>query len=286
MALAVLTMAGQWLLTDNRRLRVAKKRSAALSQKLLTLPPQSPDRPILSATASDVQKRLVGAAMVPVGLLLGPLVVIFLWLPLRVDPAVTPPPPGRPMTVTAYVDPNYSQPIRFDSGATQLLPETPMTQDVPTARGALLQLRSDAASPQNSEGLSFFDQLTLRTVRQQLVDDLDRYVAEPQPLAWRVLPGQEPGIYPLALHCPGQPPLTLTIAIGQHTLPQPKEFQPPTASPIGRVEVTYPPLLEQDLVFAKPFARFGWHYDIGWLGVYLLAYIPAMFLSRWLLRVP
>jgi hypothetical protein len=41
-----------------------------------------------------------------------------------------------------------------------------------------------------------------------------------------------------------------------------------------------------DRIFWAPFARFGWSWDAGWLGVYLAVYLPIMFALRFILRLP
>ena len=62
----------------------------------------------------------------------------------------------------------------------------------------------------------------------------------------------------------------------------------PSTGPIKSLKVEYaPPTRKQ--IFWSPFFFMGKHrlayFDIGWLGVYLLAYLPVMFVSKRVLRV-
>ena len=57
-----------------------------------------------SQAVIEVQTRTFLAALVPLAVLLGPMILTFLWLPARVDPAVASPPAGSSFSVTATVD--------------------------------------------------------------------------------------------------------------------------------------------------------------------------------------
>ena len=86
-ALAALTLVLQKFITDNRRLLEAKRRAAELNAEAETLPKDSPRRAALVRLASPVQWRTLAAAMAPIGILLGPMVMTFTWFTERVDPA-------------------------------------------------------------------------------------------------------------------------------------------------------------------------------------------------------
>ena len=94
----------------------------------------------------------------------------------------------------------------------------------------------------------------------------------------------EPGIYEVKLNTANTPTVRLHVAVGERSLPQATSLSPDPSS-IQSVEVVYPPKLEKDLLLARPFQSLGWHWDIGWLGVYLAAYLPTMLLCRAVLRV-
>ena len=84
--MAVLTLAVEKLFTDTHGLREAKRRAAALNKIANSLPPESPQHTAMQRLAEPVPLRTLAAAMVPVGILLGPMVMPFFWLKERVDP--------------------------------------------------------------------------------------------------------------------------------------------------------------------------------------------------------
>ena len=92
--LALVTMAVQKWATDNRRLREAKRRAKALEAEAASLRKNSLRRAALLRLAAPVQMRLVAAAMVPIGILLGPMILSIVWLAERMDPAKWNAPPG------------------------------------------------------------------------------------------------------------------------------------------------------------------------------------------------
>jgi hypothetical protein len=51
-------------------------------------------------------------------------------------------------------------------------------------------------------------------------------------------------------------------------------------------QVNYRPRSEADRLFWQPFKAVGWAWDAGWLGAYILIYVPLMILAKFLLRVP
>ncbi len=106
-AMAALTMVGQWLLTDNGRLVEAKRRSALLQKQAAVLPAGSRRRLALTSLAGGVQGRVFVAALVPLCLLLGPMIMTFLWFPARVDPASWNASPGAAVNVVATLDSGF-----------------------------------------------------------------------------------------------------------------------------------------------------------------------------------
>jgi hypothetical protein len=58
------------------------------------------------------------------------------------------------------------------------------------------------------------------------------------------------------------------------------------ASPIRMVKVVYvEPKTQGGRAFWTPLAALGWPWDAGWLLLYIVAYLPAMLLCRWALRL-
>ncbi|MDL5045321.1 PEP/pyruvate-binding domain-containing protein [Oscillatoria amoena NRMC-F 0135] len=287
-AIAVGTMVLQRILTDHHRLSAAKRRAQQLQDELKSLDPKSAMARHIRQLTQPVQYRLLGAAMVPLGLLLGPLVLVFLWLPARVDPAVTPPAPGSRIVVKAEVDGDWVTPIRLAADSVRLPLGIDATQQVRPIRGALISLRREWSTAAGDPSLPWHVSAAGDVTREQLIADLDRFLEQPIPtqsIAWpAVLPDRE-GVYTISLQTVDHPPIELRVAAGHETLPQPTISQFPTG-PVREVSIVYPGKRPAELIFLAPFAQWGWGFDIGWLGVYLLAYVPLMFLSKLLLRVP
>ena len=62
------------------------------------------------------------------------------------------------------------------------------------------------------------------------------------------------------------------------------KFPPPKHSPV--FWIPYGVLAASTGSEQLPWPLSFLQHDLGWLGVYLLAYLPAMFLSRLLFRIP
>lgn len=297
-ALAVLAMLGQRLLTDNRRLRTAKRRAADLRNKAKTLPVGSPRREAMLRLAAPVPWRLAGAAMVPLAILLGPMVVSFLWYPERVDPASANPSPGATVYVVACIDGKHADEVTLESSPELTLdPLTPETQRPEPIRAVLedrlVQWQRDSDLSQYPWEL----QEAGRSAADWLVDDLRRFLDGPMPpqhLAWTLTSPDEPGRYPISVTT-GENRLETAAVVGDACPPEPRDDL--GEGPVQAVRSTDPesPLLWVRVSYSQPKQAGGevfwapvagaWPRDIGWLGVYLLAYLPAMFLCRWLLRL-
>jgi len=305
--LALLTMVGQRLLTDNRRLLAAKQRANGLRREAAQLPTESPRRVALARAAAGVQPRLLGASFVPLAVLLGPMVMSFVWLPDRVDPVSWNPPPGAVAHVTAEVDGEYSGDIRFDDDAALVLDEqTPAVQSTPPIRAVLTRLlarwQGQADVPEGSQ----------RDVSPAMIADLQAYLdadggLPPRQLAWTIQTPETPGRYTIALAADNASPVRTSLVVGDRFPPQPKEdlgdgrgplqvVEVDGNSPVRHVVVTYQFTREfGDRKFFVPLAGvasqtldgWGWaQWDAGWLLTYIVVYLLTLLPVRWLLRIP
>ncbi len=304
--MAVLVMAVQRVTTDNRRLLVAKERAARLRTEAMTLPSDSPRRTMLLATAAPVQWRIMGASFVPLAVLLGPMIMSVCWLMDRCDHPNER--PGVDATLRVLVDGDATAPITFSADAgMQLDEQTPAIQAVPPIRATLLALRqrwSQSAPP--AADVAWDLRAAAVSAREATLADLDAYLAEPisaQLLVWKVTTSTTPGRHLVRLST-GTPAQTVEIplVLGA-TLPgEPLTFLPdgkfqgwrqivrPVNSPFHEVMVvTSDPgktvASSEPPPFCQPFLMLGWSWDMGWIMLYLVTYLPAMFLARWLLRV-
>ena len=284
-SLAALTMIAQWLLVDNRQLREAKRRAAVLMGEASTLPAGSPRRAALRRLAAPVNVRLLAAAMLPISLLLGPMIMTFLWFPARVDPASWNAAPGTTVKVIAAVDCSHRGAVTLEVASPAHVADSwPPEGKLPLMAEALDQLLAADASDE-----LWADVVDSDRPRAELRADLKKQIGAglpPQNIWWRIKtpPGAE-GSFPVTISTPGATPLKLEIVLGNRCPPASEEVLADTASPIRSAMVDYPPPKARR-IFWTPLAMFGNNqWDAGWLLTYLLAYLPVMFFLRWILRI-
>ncbi|MCH5376521.1 MAG: hypothetical protein JJ992_21340, partial [Planctomycetes bacterium] len=307
-ALALLAMISQRVLTDNRRLLAAKQRANRLRRETESLPTDSPRRVALTRAASGVQSRLLAASLVPVAMLLGPMMMSFVWLSERIDPASWNPPPGATVHVVAETDDEYVGEVHLETDAAlELDAQTPAAQATQAVRAVLTNLlakwEEDAATEDESAA----------EIPPPLVEDLREYLAgrlPPRQLSWTIRTPSEPGRYPIALVAgDATRPVRTSLVLGDRFPPEPKtdlgdgrgplqtvQVQAQAGTPIRRVTVTYQfPRTLGDRVFFAPLKRIplqvledrGWsNWDAGWLLTYIAAYLAVLLPLRWFLRIP
>ncbi len=288
-ALAVTVLLVQKFATGNRRLLAAKRwvKDRAKPQAAVTL-------------------RTLSAAMVPVGILLGPMVIPFVWFGQRVDPALASSPPGSAVQIVATVDGEWTAPVRIEVPPPLVVDETtPAAATLPPLRPTLERLlalyRQPHASPSDPWELSVAPDLG----RQQTADDLEVYLAAgipPQPLRWLIRspeavegdpsPG---GKHAITVSTADNSPLTAVVVLGDEYPPAPRSIRPGASSPIKELRVIYPPPKEEPvfwrpLAFLEgaasiPFASRLAAIHVGWLTLYIVAYVLTLLVARPSLRV-
>jgi pyruvate,water dikinase len=304
-ALAVFSMVGQRFLTDNHRLEVAKKRAGSLRREASKLPAGAPRRKAMEQLAAPVQMRLLAAALFPLLLVLGPMVMVFLWFPIRIDPASWNAEPGATIYLTAMVDGDYPGELTLHVPAELELEErTPATRQIVQIRPVLERLQSQyrASSAVPDDSPWELRAAALQT-RERMLADLDRFLAVPMPargVSWtlRAEAGQG-GRFPIRLEVKDHAPVESAVVLGRAHAPEVKEDLGDGKGPIQLVrpggESTHPVqwlkvaykehAVRGGKVFWDPVEWLVKPWLPGWLIVYLLAYLPAMFLLKWLLRV-
>ena len=288
-ALALLTMVGQRLLTDNRRLRQAKLRAGRLTAEASRLDRGSPRRAALARLAAPVNVRLLGAAMAPIGLLLGPMIVTFFWFPARVDPASWSPPPGTAVKVVAVVDSRFSGPVTLIAAAPGRLAEsTPATRAAPPVRVTLEKLLAQLRQAGPGEAPPADIEATGRSAAEVRAS-LEAYLgahAPGQGIMWEVrVPDGFDGTFPVTVRAGDAPPLTINVVLGRTRPPAPTEISGDSDSTVNSARVVYPPPARKRIFWA-PLAAMGCgDWDAGWLLTYLAVYLPIMFALRWILKI-
>ena len=298
--LAVLSLVVQRLVTDNRRLREAKRRAAALSKLAAALPKDSPRRGALLGLAAPVQLRGLLAAMVPVGILLGPMVMSFVWLQERVDPSVSSAPPGSTAHIVATVQSDWGEPVRLDVPPSMVVDDaTPCSRSLPPVRKTLERLLALYRQPRSLPGDPWEMRFAPDLARQQTADDLEAYLAAgvpPQAVTWMVRPPDGfSGRFPVTVTAAGHLPVMLNVVLGEEYPPGPLSVKGAAGSPVEELRAVYPKSRAEP-VFWQPFAGlagdspipfFAWlaSINVGWLLLYILVYFPTLLLVRVILKV-
>jgi hypothetical protein len=135
--------------------------------------------------------------------------------------------------------------------------------------------------------------------REQTADDLQEYLdagIPPRGITWTIRPPPgAAGRFPAKVIADGHPPLTVNIVLGEEFPPGNLTATGGPDSPIKELRVVYPPL-GQKPVFWQPLAGLRVHghlpvpkalstLDIGWLWLYIITCLPALYLSRAVLKV-
>jgi len=317
---ALLTMVGQKLLTDNSRLREARKRAAALRKEAGSLPRDSARFKALTALAAPVQTRVAAAAFVPLALFLGPMIVSFLWLPQRVDTAVRNAKPGSEVKVTAVINGDCDKPISLSVASPLALSDvSPPARSIFQARGPLQKHLGQLRRTQSDlDGMSWDEALAVEHKRKAYLGELEAFLAGDMPdqkLSWAVVtPEKTAGKWPITISTPGGEKVTVYAVLGEGCAPEAKEDIVVTAgrrtmtdrqvqlwradsadAAIKEVQVRYrdPNPVEGEGIFWAPLAWFEPDENTGpikalfapWLVLYIAVYVVVMFGLKAALRV-
>jgi uncharacterized membrane protein (DUF106 family) len=289
---AVLTLLVQKLATDNRRLREAKRRARMLKKQAGTIPGDAPRHAAVTRLAAGVQIRTLAAALVPVGILLGPLVLPFVWFGERIDPAAWNAPAGSAVQIVATVDSDWSEPVRID------VPPAVVVDDSTPASRVLLPLRATLEhllvlyrQPRDDPGLPWELKIAPDLGREQTANDLQAYLDAgigPQGVTWLIRPPEGmSGRFSVTVTAGKNPPVAADVVLGEEYPPAPRRVAGPADSPVQELRVVCPKS-KLEPVFWRPLASLGGRaasIDLGWLWLYILAYLPALVVVRAVLKV-
>jgi hypothetical protein len=264
------------------------------------LPEDSPRRQAFIDLAAPVSGRVLKAALVPVGLLLGLLVVSFVWLKDRMDPSVSSGLAGSPAQIVATVNGDWTKPVQIEAPPPLALDETtPASRTLPPIRKTLEHLLALYRQPRNQPDLPWELQAVPDLAREQTADDLQNYLDSglpPRGITWMIRPPPgTAGRFTVKAIADGHSPLTVSVVLGGEFPPANLIALGGPDSPIKELRVVYPPS-RQKPVFWQPLAGLGGcdhlpfakdlaRVDVGWLWLYILTYLPALFLTRAVLKV-
>jgi pyruvate,water dikinase len=299
-SMALLMLLVQKLMTDNGRLLEAKRRAAALQKRAQLLPQGAPRRAVMVRLAAPIPRRTLGAALVPVGILLGPMLLSFIWFKERVDPAAWNAPAGSAVQIVALVESDWREPVRIEVPLPMTVDETtPAARTLPPLRQTLERLLVLYRQPRELPGEPWELRAAPDLGRQQTADDLQAYLAAgmpPQGMTWLIRPPENlSGRFPVAVTTPGHPPVIVPIVLGDDCPPTPLITWGGTGAAIKEVRVIFPkpkvePVFWQPLgclgiATEYPFTAWLAGLNVSWLLLYILAYLATLLLFKAALRV-
>ncbi|QDU90282.1 Phosphoenolpyruvate synthase [Pirellulimonas nuda] len=290
-AFSLFLLIAQRRFTDNARLFEAKRRAAKLRQMAAKLPRDSQRRAAMLAAVKPVSGRVLRASMAPLAWVLGPMMLVFLWFPERVDPAVWNPDPGRGVSIVAEIDGDFVAPVTLEvPEALALETGVPAERTLPAIRGELEDLRRQWQASELS-GLPWEVQAAGDHAREALVGSLNAFLRNgvpPQTISWRLrVPADAAGRHVARLST-AEPSAAIDIPLvfGDTHPPPPTQVSHGEGGPVRSLSVVHPRPLTQRK-FWTPLAYVGGPaWDFGWLGAYLVVYLGVMLLGKRLLRVP
>jgi hypothetical protein len=209
------------------------------------------------------------------------MVLIFSWLPARVDPASWNAPPGTPVTIVAMVKPDALRRVTLDIPAGLSL-DDPATQSVPDIKKTLEEYRDTKLKPNDLSNQPWEVRESAERYAAERRADLNDYLQHIPaiPISWTIRTPPTAGAWAATVRADGAKTLTTTLVTGDAKPPQPAELTNTPNDPLQSLKITYAASAQKKTVFA-PIGHREW----GWLGVYLLAYLPIMFGLRAALRI-
>jgi pyruvate,water dikinase len=294
--IAVFTLLIQKTLTDNQRLLEAKRRAGTLRRRADLLAASAAGRVEIHNLVASVPMRTFMASLVPIGVLLGPMVLPFIWFAQRVDPSAANAPAGSAVQIVATIDSDWTKPVKIIVPQNVMIDAaTPAARSLPPIRPTLehlLALYRQAGA--EGAGLPWELQIAPNS-RQQTADDLQAYLnagIPPQGITWLIRPPEGfSGRLNVMVEAAGNAPANIDVVIGDASSPVIRH--PSLAGPIRSLTVVYPrPASEAS--FLRPFSwinadsGFGQRLerlDLGWVWLYVLVYLPALLLARAILKV-
>lgn len=287
---AVVPLLVQRYATDNARLWEAKRRAADLQNAARGLPPGSARRQALLDLAAPVTARTLKTSMAALAWVLGPMILVFLWMPERLDPAAWNADPGGLVTIAAELDSEYPGAVTCIVPPPLALEDTtPSVQTLPPIRATLEDLRREWQAAPDLSDYPWQLQTAGEQAQEMLLTSLNRYLAAgvpPQKLTWIVrVPGEAVGRYPVAIRLSEGPSREIELVFGNREPPAPDTLICDGGSLI-RLEAVYPRPLQQRRFWTPLETLGGPTWDFGWLGVYILSYLSGMLVLKRLLHVP
>ena len=287
---AIIPLLIQRYFGDNKRLYEAKKRAANLLKLSNKLDQKSSRRKNMLGYARPVTIRTLKASMASLAWILGPMMLIFLWMPLRFDPASWNADAGGIVPVVVEIDGEYTRPVTCSiESPLELEPFTPAIQTLPPIRSTLEKLKSEWLQADDLSSYPWQLQTAGQQAQEILLNSLNGYLSAgvpPQKLTWMIrVSDTANGSYPVTINLHEKQKIQIMLTFGNNKPPTPNIIKGDCA-PVYQVEAVYQRPLQQRRFWAPLKAVGGPAWDFGWLGVYILSYLLVMLIIKKLLKIP
>jgi len=297
---ALISLLVQKFTIDQRRLHLVKQQATRFRKQLASASEEGATRDTATAYIAHVQTYSLLAALIPVGLLLGPMMLPLVWCHARVDPAVKSALVGADVQVVAMVDGDWTGPVQIEvPDGIRVDASTALCRSLPPLRQTLEHLlmlyRQDRTETLEAWELTYAPDPGRDLAAQDLQAYLDAGIPA-QGIQWLLkTPLSLNGRFPVTVTAEGQAPVSLQVVLGDSYAPGPTRRLGPLGSPIRELRIVYP-RPKQKPVFWQPFSwldsgmSIPWRtrlaaWDIGWLWLYLMVYLPALMIIRMVLRI-
>jgi hypothetical protein len=228
------------------------------------------------------------------------MMIPLVWFKDRLDPSVPGAAAGSSVQIVATVDGEWTRPVRIEVPPDVDLDETtPAARTLPPLRKTLEHLLTLYREPQSNPDGPWELQVAPDIARIQTANDLKSYLdagLPPQGMTWTIrTPAGASRRFPVSVVTEGHPPVGLNVVLGSQYPPGTLTVDGGADSPFKELRVVYPNSSKKP-VFWQPFAALASYRDtalvhslaavaIGWLWLYLLTYLPLVFILRTLLKV-
>jgi rifampicin phosphotransferase len=264
--LALVTAVVQRLTVNNARMREVARRSRDLLTKAAALPAHSADRSALTIIAGRAHLRVIGAGLVPIGILFGLFVLSFAWLTARMN--TVSPLPGSSALVVAAIDSDCRSPVTLAVNPPLYIDKSsPATRSLPPIRETLERLvsRREISDPDRA--------------------DLQRYLKRGVPaqtIAWTIR-CDAAGSFPIRIVLGKEQSFQHFAVFGDKFPPTNTRYFKYTGQPLRSLTVRN---TGQNPGFWNTKSLFpGLDHDVSWLWIYLAVYLATWLPLRRILRL-
>lgn len=213
-----------------------------------------------------------------------------MWFPERVDPLSWSSKPGRMVSIVAELQGDTEEDVvLYVPESLNINGKQSEVKTLPPIRKELEELRGEWKNASEMEDLPWEVQTAGDHARKLMLASLNSFLSNeipPQKVTWLVsVPEDAEGLHQLKLAVGGKPGAEFQLVFGESAPPERGGAHIKNEC-LKSVTVNYPRALHKGVFWAPLGVIGGPNWDLGWLGVYLMVYLPLMFIAKLFLRVP